>query len=170
MQGHMHVDNAAMQLVRMPRQLDLLLTENTFGDILSDCAAMVAGSIGLLPSASLGPARLDGTRRDLVRAAPRQRARYRRRGIANPFGAILSFALCLRHSLGRDDGLAMLEGAVEQAIVAGATTADIAQPGERAISTREMGDAVLRQLEWLAAEFASSAQQGARDDVPLDFG
>ncbi len=145
--SHMYVDNCAMQLVRAPKQFDVLLTENLFGDILSDCAAMVAGSLGMLPSASLGPVRPDGGRHALYEPIHGSAPDIAGKGIANPLGAIMSFALCLRFSLELAQEAGCLERAVAAAISNGARTADIAQPGDRSISTKAMGDAVLAALE-----------------------
>jgi 3-isopropylmalate dehydrogenase len=145
--SHMYVDNCAMQLVRAPKQFDVLVTENLFGDILSDCAAMVAGSLGMLPSASLGPLRPDGGRHALYEPIHGSAPDIAGKGIANPLGAIMSFALCLRFSLGLAQEADRLERAVDAAISHGARTADIAQPGEKVISTKAMGDAVLAELE-----------------------
>lgn len=144
---YMYVDNCAMQLVRAPRQFDVLLTENMFGDILSDCAAMVAGSLGMLPSASIGPVRPDGRRSALYEPIHGSAPDIAGKGIANPLGAIMSFALCLRLSLGLPQEADRLERAVAAAIMHGARTADIAKPGERALSTKAMGDAVLAGLD-----------------------
>jgi 3-isopropylmalate dehydrogenase len=145
--SHMYVDNCAMQLVRAPKQFDVLVTENLFGDILSDCAAMVAGSLGMLPSASLGPLRPDGGRHALYEPIHGSAPDIAGKGIANPLGAIMSFALCLRFSLGLAQEADRLERAVDAAISHGARTADIAQPGEKVVSTKAMGDAVLAELE-----------------------
>jgi 3-isopropylmalate dehydrogenase len=145
--SHMYVDNCAMQLVRAPKQFDVVLTENLFGDILSDCAAMVAGSLGMLPSASLGPRREDGRRAALYEPIHGSAPDIAGKGIANPLGAILSFALCLRHSLGRAQEATRLEQAVERAIAAGVRTADIAGPADKTATTQEMGDAVLTALD-----------------------
>jgi 3-isopropylmalate dehydrogenase len=144
---HMYVDNCAMQLVRNPRQFDVLVTENLFGDILSDCAAMATGSLGMLPSASIGPAGGDGRRAALYEPIHGSAPDIAGRGICNPLGSILSFALCLRHSLDRPQDAALLEGAVESALATGARTADIATPGQPVLSTEAMTDAVLAQLE-----------------------
>ena len=147
--SHMYVDNCAMQLVRAPGQFDVLVTENLFGDILSDCAAMVAGSLGMLPSASLGPIRADGRRHALYEPIHGSAPDIAGKGRANPFGAIMSFAMCLRFSLGLAQEAQLLEQAVAGAIEHGARTADIAQPGDKVLSTRDMGDAVLAQLgQW----------------------
>ena len=145
--SHMYVDNCAMQLVRAPKQFDVLVTENLFGDILSDCAAMVAGSLGMLPSASLGPLRPDGGRHALYEPIHGSAPDIAGKGIANPLGAIMSFALCLRFSLGLAQEADRLERAVDAAIFHGARTADIAQPGEKVVSTKAMGDAVVAELE-----------------------
>jgi len=138
---HILVDAAAMHLIRRPRDFDVLLTENMFGDILTDEASMLAGSLGLLPSASLGEGRR-GLYEPIHGSAPDIAGR----GIANPYGTILSVALLLRHSLKLDAEAACLEQAVAAAISAGAATPDIALPGARAWSTREVGDRVLALL------------------------
>jgi 3-isopropylmalate dehydrogenase len=117
---HMYVDNCAMQIMRNPRQFDVLVMENMFGDILSDCAAMVAGSLGMLPSASLGAVRADGKRHALYEPIHGSAADIAGKGVANPLGAILSFALCLQHSLGKPQEARLLERAVEAAIAKGA--------------------------------------------------
>jgi 3-isopropylmalate dehydrogenase len=144
--NHMYVDNCAMQIVRNPKQFDVLVMENLFGDIISDCAAMVAGSLGMLPSASIGPVRSDGRQQALYEPIHGSAPDIAGRGIANPLGAILSFALCLRHSLKRPQEAERLERAVESAIAKGARTLDIATVDQTAISTREMGDAVFAEL------------------------
>jgi 3-isopropylmalate dehydrogenase len=145
--SHMYVDNCAMQLVRNPKQFDVIVTENLFGDILSDCAAMVSGSLGMMPSASMGPVRADGGRHALYEPIHGSAPDIAGKGIANPLGAIMSFAMCLRFSLGQAQEADRLESAVAAAIENGARTADIAQPGDKVLSTMEMGDAVLAQLE-----------------------
>ncbi len=138
---HMLVDSAAMHLIRRPRDFDVAVTENMFGDILTDEASMLAGSLGLLPSASLG----DG-RRGLYEPIHGSAPDIAGRGIANPFGAILSAALLLRHSLGLESAAVAVEAAVAAAIVAGVRTPDIAAAGVRPASTREAGAAVLACL------------------------
>ena len=145
--SHMYVDNCAMQLVRNPKQFDVLVTENLFGDILSDCAAMVAGSLGMMPSASIGPVRADGGRHALYEPIHGSAPDIAGKGIANPLGAIMSFAMCLRFSLGLAQEADRLERAIKAAIANGARTADIAQLGDKVLSTKEMGDAVLAALE-----------------------
>jgi 3-isopropylmalate dehydrogenase len=138
---HMLVDSAAMHLIRRPRDFDVLVTENMFGDILTDEAAMLAGSLGLLPSASLGHGR-SGIYEPIHGSAPDIAGR----GIANPYGTIFSIALLLRHSLGLATEAAALEAAVNAALSAGARTADLVAPGGRALSCAQAGDAVLSSL------------------------
>jgi 3-isopropylmalate dehydrogenase len=142
---HLYVDNAAMQLLSRPTEFDVVLTENMFGDILSDEAAMLAGGIGLLPSASLGEG--PGLYEPVHGSAPDIAGR----GVANPLAAILSAAMLLRHSLGRPDEAARIEGAVARALEEGARTADLAGPGERALSTSAMGARVRAALARPAA-------------------
>ncbi len=144
--SHMLVDNCAMQLVRAPAQFDVLLTDNMFGDILSDCAAMAAGSLGMLPSASLGPAGDDGRRPALYEPVHGSAPDIAGRGIANPLGAILSLAMALHISLEAPQTAALLEHAVRAALDGGARTRDIAPDGATFIGTGEMGDAILAQL------------------------
>jgi 3-isopropylmalate dehydrogenase len=149
--SHLYVDNCAMQLVRNPGQFDVIVTENLFGDIISDCAAMVSGSLGMLPSASLGPRRADGKRSALYEPIHGSAPDIAGQSIANPLGSILSFAMCLRHSLDRPQDASLLERAVEAALDAGARTRDLAAPGDHVLTTAEMTDAVLDQLEVLHA-------------------
>jgi 3-isopropylmalate dehydrogenase len=137
----MLVDAAAMHLIHRPRDFDVLVTENMFGDILTDEASMLAGSLGLLPSASLGEGRR-GIYEPIHGSAPDIAGR----GIANPYGMMLSVALLLRHSLRLESEAAALEQAAAAALAAGARTADLVCGDERACSTREAGDAVLSRL------------------------
>jgi 3-isopropylmalate dehydrogenase len=138
---HVLVDAAAMHLIRRPKDFDVLVTENMFGDILTDEASMLSGSLGLLPSASLG----DG-RRGLYEPIHGSAPDIAGRGIANPCGTILSVAMLLRHSLELTAEAEVLEAAVTRALADGARTADIAARGGRVLSTREMGDVVLANL------------------------
>ncbi len=138
---HMLVDAAAMHLIRRPRDFDVILTENLFGDILTDEAAMIAGSLGVLPSASLG----DG-RRGLYEPIHGSAPDIAGQGIANPLGTILSAAMLLRHSLGLESAAVSIERAVSLALDRGARTADLVAPGVASLSTRGMGDAVLAAL------------------------
>ncbi len=140
--SHMYVDNAAMQLVRYPKQFDVIVTENMFGDILSDEAAMITGSIGMLPSASLGSSTL-GMYEPVHGSAPDIAGQ----GIANPLATILSAAMMLRHSLNRDDIAKNIEKAVSRALESGARTKDIALTDEKTVSTSEMADIVIGFLE-----------------------
>jgi 3-isopropylmalate dehydrogenase len=144
---HMYVDNCAMQLGREPRQFDVLVTGNLFGDILSDSAAMLTGSLGVMPSASLGPPDEAGRRPALYEPIHGSAPDIAGRGVANPIGAILSFAMCLRLSLDRRDDALLLEDSVGAALARGARTADIARPGTTSLSTTEMTDVVLAELE-----------------------
>jgi 3-isopropylmalate dehydrogenase len=144
---HLYVDNAAMQIVREPSQFDVMVTGNIFGDILSDCAAMASGSLGMLPSASLGPVDRFGRRKALYEPVHGSAPDIAGKGIANPLGSILSVAMMLRMTLNRPVDADLLERAVDNALAAGARTADIAEPGATTLSTQEMGDAVLNALE-----------------------
>jgi len=148
--SHLYVDNAAMQIVRAPKQFDVMVTGNIFGDILSDCAAMASGSLGMLPSASLGPADKFGRRKALYEPVHGSAPDIAGRGIANPLGSILSVAMMLRLTLNRPADADLLEKAVNAALAGGARTADIAEPGAKKLSTLEMGDAVLKALEKIA--------------------
>jgi len=147
---HLYVDNAAMQIVREPRQFDVMVTGNIFGDILSDCAAMASGSLGMLPSASLGPVDRFGRRKALYEPVHGSAPDIAGKGIANPLGSILSVAMMLRLTLDRPDDADLLETAVAATLSAGARTADIAEPGARRLTTVEMGDAVLDALDRVA--------------------
>ena len=145
--SHMYVDNAAMQIVRDPRQFDVMVTGNIFGDILSDCAAMASGSLGMLPSASLGPVDRFGRRKALYEPVHGSAPDIAGKNIANPLGSILSLAMMLRMTLDRPDDADLLEKAVSTALANGARTADIAEAGGKKLSTSQMGDAVLDALE-----------------------
>jgi len=147
---HLYVDNAAMQIVREPRQFDVMVTGNIFGDILSDCAAMASGSLGMLPSASLGPVDRFGRRKALYEPVHGSAPDIAGKGIANPLGSILSVAMMLRLTLDRPDDADLLENAVAAVLGAGARTADIAEPGAKRLTTVEMGDAVLDALDKVA--------------------
>src|SRR6201986_3524573 len=145
--SHMYVDNAAMQIVREPRQFDVMVTGNIFGDILSDCAAMASGSLGMLPSASLGPVDKYGRRKGLYEPGDGSGPDIAGKGSGNPLGSILSLAMMLRLTLDRPDDADLLEKAVATALAGGARTADIAEAGAKKLSTSQMGDAVLDALE-----------------------
>jgi 3-isopropylmalate dehydrogenase len=144
---HILVDNCAMALVHKPTQFDTLVTENTFGDILSDEAAILAGSMGMLPSASLGLPEAGGGNVGLYEPVHGTAPDIAGRGVANPIAAILSAAMLLRYSLNMTAEADRVERAVLRALETGHRTADIAGPGERPIGTRPMADAVLAALE-----------------------
>jgi 3-isopropylmalate dehydrogenase len=155
--NHLYVDNAAMQIVRQPSQFDVMVTGNIFGDILSDCAAMASGSLGMLPSASLGPVDRFGRRKALYEPVHGSAPDIAGKGIANPLGSILSVAMMLRLTLNRPDDAALLEKAVDAALASGARTADIAEPGATKLSTEQMGDAVLNALEQVVSKKSEHA-------------
>ncbi len=138
---HQYVDSCALRLVQKPVEFDVIVTENLFGDILTDLTAVLGGSIGMLPSASLGDGG-PGLYEPVHGSAPDIAGK----GLANPYGAIRSAALLLRHSLHLETEARSLEAAVSAALESGALTSDVAGPGERACSTAEAGEAVLRAL------------------------
>jgi len=145
---HMYADNCAMQLVRQPGQFDVIATDNLFGDILSDCAAMLTGSLGMLPSASLG-AEIDGKRAALYEPVHGSAPDIAGQGIANPLATILSFGMCLRYSLDMHAEADMLETAIDNALANNVRTVDIAASGVDPVSTSAMGDAVIAELNCL---------------------
>jgi len=138
---HMYVDNAAMQLVRNPRHFDVIVTGNMFGDILSDEASMLTGSIGMLPSASL-----DESRKGLYEPVHGSAPDIAGRNLANPLATILSSAMMLRYTFNRDEWAYRIEAAVKKVLSEGYRTADIFEPGTRKVGTSEMGDAVVAAL------------------------
>jgi 3-isopropylmalate dehydrogenase len=138
---HMYVDNAAMQLVKAPKKFDVVVTGNMFGDILSDAAAMLTGSIGMLPSASL-----DARNKGLYEPSHGSAPDIAGKGIANPLATILSAAMMLRYSLQQAQAADRIESAVQQVLASGYRTPDIASEGTRKVGTREMGDAVVAAL------------------------
>jgi 3-isopropylmalate dehydrogenase len=140
--SHMYVDNAAMQLVRSPKQFDVLVTTNMFGDILSDIASMLTGSLGMLPSASFGIPGTPGVYEPVHGSAPDIAGK----GVANPLATILSFAMMLRYSFGLKTEADKLEVTVRNVLARGLRTADIMQPGMTQVSTASMGDAVIKAL------------------------
>jgi len=139
--SHMYVDNAAMQLVRQPKQFDVIVTTNMFGDILSDCAAMLTGSIGMLPSASLDE-QGKGMYEPIHGSAPDIAGQ----GIANPIATILSLAMLLRYSLNETQHADRIEAAVSRVLDNGLRTPDIHTPGSTKVTTAEMGDAIVAAL------------------------
>jgi 3-isopropylmalate dehydrogenase len=138
---HMYVDNAAMQLVRDPKKFDVIVTGNMFGDILSDEAAMLTGSIGMLPSASL-----DADNKGLYEPSHGSAPDIAGKDLANPLATILSAAMMLRYSLSQPEAADRIESAVEQVLASGLRTADIASEGTFRVGTREMGDAVVAAI------------------------
>ncbi len=144
---HLYVDNAAMQLVKNPRGFDVVLAENLFGDILSDEMAMIAGSLGMLPSASLGLKETPGGRFGLFEPSGGTAPDIAGKGIANPIAQILSAAMMLRYSLAQVDAAEAIEKAVRKVIESGLRTGDIWSEGNRRASTKEMGAAVAEAVE-----------------------
>ncbi len=143
----MYADNCAMQLVRNPKQFDVIVTSNLFGDLLSDCAAMLTGSLGMLPSASLGAPDASGRRKALYEPVHGSAPDIAGKDIANPLACILSFSMMLRYSFDMAEEADLVEGAVRRALASGVRTSDILQPNTGRVSTRVMGDTVLRELE-----------------------
>jgi len=138
---HMYVDNAAMQLIRAPKKFDVIVTGNMFGDILSDAAAMLTGSIGMLPSASL-----DKNNKGLYEPSHGSAPDITGQGIANPLATILSAAMMLRFTLGKPEQADRIEAAVKKVLSQGLRTPDIYVPGTTKVGTIEMGDAVRNAL------------------------
>jgi 3-isopropylmalate dehydrogenase len=149
--SHMYVDNAAMQLVRNPKQFDVIVTGNMFGDILSDCAAMLTGSLGMLPSASLGAPDASGRRAALYEPVHGSAPDIAGKGIANPLATILSFGMMLRYSFDMAEDADRIEQAVQNVLNSGLRTADIMETGKAKVSTDTMGSAILKELDKLAA-------------------
>jgi 3-isopropylmalate dehydrogenase len=148
---HVLADNCAMQLVRYPKQFDVIVTDNLFGDILSDIAAMLTGSLGMLPSASLGaedPA--TGQRKALYEPVHGSAPDIAGKGLANPIAMIGSFGLALRYSFGLLDEADRLDKAIANVLASGTRTKDIAGPGMNAVGTQDVGDAIVKELEALA--------------------
>jgi 3-isopropylmalate dehydrogenase len=147
--SHMYADNCAMQLVRNPRQFDVIVTDNLFGDLLSDCAAMLTGSLGMLPSASLGAADASGRRKALYEPVHGSAPDIAGKDVANPLACMLSFSMMLRYSFDLTDAADLVDRAVQNTLKGGVRTTDILQPGTARVSTTVMGDTVLRELDKL---------------------
>ena len=146
--SHMYADNGAMQLVRAPKQFDVIVTDNLFGDVLSDCAAMLTGSLGMLPSASLGAPRENGPPRAMYEPVHGSAPDISGQGKANPIACILSFAMALRYSFDEGAEADRLEAAIEKVLADGARTGDLMGPeGGTPLSTTEMGDVILAALD-----------------------
>jgi 3-isopropylmalate dehydrogenase len=139
--SHMYVDNAAMQLVRAPKQFDVMVTGNIFGDILSDEASMLTGSIGMLPSASL-----DSNNKGMYEPSHGSAPDIAGQNIANPLATVLSAAMMMRYTFNREEVAQRIEGAVKKVLANGLRTADIWTEGSRKVSCSEMGDAVVAAL------------------------
>ncbi|MFT6167969.1 MAG: 3-isopropylmalate dehydrogenase [Celeribacter sp.] len=145
--SHMYADNGAMQLVRAPKQFDVIVTDNLFGDILSDCAAMLTGSLGMLPSASLGLPMANGRPKAMYEPVHGSAPDIAGQGKANPIACVLSFAMALRYSFDQGDEATRLESAIEAVLAGGARTADLlGEEGVTAVSTTEMGDKIIEAL------------------------
>ena len=146
--SHMYADNGAMQLVRAPKQFDVILTDNLFGDILSDCAAMLTGSLGMLPSASLGAPMANGRPKAMYEPVHGSAPDISGQGKANPIACILSFAMALRYSFDQGAEATRLESAIEKVLADGARTGDLMGPdGGTPMSTTQMGDVILSALD-----------------------
>jgi 3-isopropylmalate dehydrogenase len=145
--SHMYADNCAMQLVRQPKQFDVIVTDNLFGDLLSDCAAMLTGSLGMLPSASLGAPDATGRRRALYEPVHGSAPDIAGKNLANPLATVLSLAMMLRYSFDQEEEAKLLESAVDRILASGRRTADIMTPGATQVSTTGMGDALLAELD-----------------------
>jgi 3-isopropylmalate dehydrogenase len=148
---HMYADNCAMQLVRWPKQFDVIVTDNLFGDMLSDEAAMLTGSLGMLPSASLGDIDETGRRKALYEPVHGSAPDIAGEGKANPIATLLSFAMALRYSFDLAEDADLIESAVTKVLGSGIRTADIAAPGATTVSTEAMGEALIRELDEQAA-------------------
>lgn len=145
---HILADNCAMQLVRLPKQFDVIVTDNLFGDILSDVAAMLTGSLGMLPSASLGAADpKTGRRKALYEPVHGSAPDITGTGAANPIAMIASFGMCLRYSLGLGEWADRVDSAISAVLAKGLRTRDITAKGEKAVTTKEMGAAILEELQ-----------------------
>jgi len=148
---HMYADNCAMQLVRNPRQFDVIVTTNLFGDLLSDLASMLTGSLGMLPSATIGGLDESGRRHALYEPIHGSAPDIAGKGIANPLAQILSFAMLLRYSFAMDDEARLIENACTTVLASGLRTADIMAKHCAKVSTQVMGEAVVRELDKLGA-------------------
>jgi 3-isopropylmalate dehydrogenase len=146
--SHMYADNCAMQLVRYPKQFDVIVTDNLFGDLLSDCAAMLTGSLGMLPSASLGAPDPDtGLPKAMYEPVHGSAPDIAGKDLANPLAQFLSFAMMLRYSFGQAEEADLVENAVADALASGKRTGDIMAPGCEQVSTDGMTKAVLEAMD-----------------------
>ena len=149
--SHMYADNCAMQLVRNPRQFDVIVTTNLFGDLLSDLASMLTGSLGMLPSATLGAPDPSGRRHALYEPIHGSAPDIAGKGVANPLAQILSFAMLLRYSFELEEDAQLIERACTGVLASGLRTADVMAPGTARVGTSVMGESVVRELDKLAA-------------------
>ena len=147
----MLADAGGMQLVRWPKQFDVIVTDNLFGDMLSDVAAMLTGSLGMLPSASLGAADANGKRKSLYEPVHGSAPDIAGTGAANPIAMIASFAMCLRYSFNKVEDADLLEKAISATLDKGLRTADIAGDGEAKVDTGAMGAGIIAELEALSS-------------------
>jgi 3-isopropylmalate dehydrogenase len=145
--SHMYADNCAMQLVRAPKQFDVIVADNLFGDILSDCAAMLTGSLGMLPSASLGAPDANGKRKAMYEPVHGSAPDIAGSGLANPIAMLQSFSMMLRYSFDQDEAADLLDDAIGRVLAGGMRTADIMQPGMAKVSTSVMGESIVRELD-----------------------
>lgn len=153
---HMYADNCAMQLVRQPKQFDVIVTDNLFGDILSDCGAMLTGSLGMLPSASLGP-EINGSRRAMYEPVHGSAPDISGKGIANPLAMFSSVAMMFRYSFQLYDIAKIIDDAIGQTLIDGARSADIAKAGDTSLSTKVISDKVILKVEELLGSYSVSA-------------
>tara|TARA_B100000959_G_scaffold276345_1_gene330987 strand:- start:628 stop:1740 length:1113 start_codon:yes stop_codon:yes gene_type:complete len=147
---HMLADNCAMQLVRNPKQFDVILTDNLFGDLLSDIAAMLTGSLGMLPSASLGPMAENGSRAAMYEPVHGSAPDIAGQGKANPLAMIMSFAMMLKYSFNMQEDSILVENAVQAVLSKGLRTVDISDGADKVVSTQDMGKAVIEELKNLS--------------------
>ncbi len=148
--SHMYADNCAMQLVRAPKQFDVIVTDNLFGDILSDCAAMLTGSLGMLPSASLGAKDENGKSKALYEPVHGSAPDIAGNDMANPLATILSFSMCLRYSFDMPEEADLIENASQAVLTGGLRTADIMQEGMAKVSTTVMGESLIKEMDKLS--------------------
>ncbi len=149
--SHMYADNCSMQLVRQPKQFDVIVTDNLFGDMLSDTAAMLTGSLGMLPSASLGAVDETGRRKAMYEPVHGSAPDITGQGLANPLATLLSFSMALRYSFELAEDADLIDKAVENVLAGSIRTADIMQPGMTKVSTEAMGETLIHELDKLAA-------------------
>ena len=150
--NHMYADNCAMQLVRFPKQFDVIVTDNLFGDLLSDCAAMLTGSLGMLPSASLGSIDSEGKRSGMYEPVHGSAPDISGQDKANPLAMILSFAMMLKYSFDMNEDAVLIEQAVQNVLSKGLRTPDIKKDNQNAVTTKEMGKAVIQELNILSGK------------------